>query len=161
MATLHLMCGMVGAGKTTRAKQLEAATGAVRLCPDEWIAELLADQTDRAEADRLRDTVEALQWDVAQRLLAAGADVIRENGFWGRGAREDCRDTARALGAQVCLHFLDPPEEELWRRLQERNALPETVGAYRVRREELREWITWFQKPDAAELATYDAYGAD
>ncbi|MEM7625238.1 MAG: ATP-binding protein [Planctomycetota bacterium] len=152
------MCGMAGGGKTTRARQIEAATGAVRLSPDEWIARLMADTDDRAEADRLRDTVEALQWETAQRLLAAGADVILENGFWGADERSRCRDTARALGAAVCLHFLDPPEEELWRRLQERNARL-AVGAYRVNRAELREWIGWFQKPDAAELATYDDCG--
>lgn len=55
MATLHLMCGMVGAGKMTRARQIEAATGAVRLSPDEWIARLIVDTNDWAEADRMRD----------------------------------------------------------------------------------------------------------
>ena len=34
--TLTLMVGLPGAGKTTRAKELEQATGAVRFTPDEW-----------------------------------------------------------------------------------------------------------------------------
>jgi len=159
MASLHLMCGMVGAGKTTLAKQLEADTGAVRLSPDEWIARLMANPNERAEADRLRDTVEALQWESALALLAAGGDVILENGFWGRGEREDRRDAAQKLGAQVYLHFLDPPENELWRRLVKRNATV-TTGAYRVTREELHEWIGWFQKPGPEERATFDVYRA-
>lgn len=98
-----------------------------------------------------------MQWETAQQLLTAGADVILENGFWGQGEREMLRDTARGLGAGVCLHLLDPPEEELWRRLVQRNAEIE-VGAYRVTRDELHEWIGWFQKPDATEQSTYDIY---
>jgi predicted kinase len=35
---LHLVCGMPGAGKTIQAKQLEI--GALRLCPDQWMAAL-------------------------------------------------------------------------------------------------------------------------
>ncbi len=155
MATLHLICGMAGAGKTTRAKQVEAGTGAIRFCPDEWITKLLADIDDRKENERLRDIVEAMQWELAQQLLASGLSVILENGFWGKGEREHYRDTARNLGAKVHLHFLDVPDDELWRRLSERNTdLPD--GSFTVNQDELKEWLTWFQKPDADELATYD-----
>ncbi len=155
MATLHLMCGMAGAGKTTLAKQIEAETSAIRFSPDEWIGKLLADPLDRQENERLRDPVEALQWDLAQRLLSSGLDVILENGFWGKGEREDYRDTARKLGAKVQLHYLDVPENELWRRIETRNKnLP--AGTFTVTQDELREWLTWFHKPDAEELETYD-----
>lgn len=152
-----MMCGMVGAGKTTRACEIEAETHAVRLSPDDWITRLMSNRDNRAEANRMRDQIEAIQWEVAQKLLASGADVILENGFWGKGEREERRDVARALGAKVCLHFLNPLEEELWRRLVQRNRVIE-VGAFRVTREELNEWIDWFQKPDADEIASYDAY---
>ncbi len=36
-ATAHLLHGFTGAGKTTFARQLEAETGAVRFCQDEWV----------------------------------------------------------------------------------------------------------------------------
>jgi predicted kinase len=35
MATLFLICGLPGAGKTTLAKEIELARPALRLCPDE------------------------------------------------------------------------------------------------------------------------------
>lgn len=60
MATLFLICGLPGAGKTTLAKQLENEYSAFRLCPDEWIAQILADPNDIAELDRLRSPVESL-----------------------------------------------------------------------------------------------------
>jgi predicted kinase len=45
---LYLVCGLPGAGKTTFAKQLELETGALRLCPDEWMAVLGVDLFDRS-----------------------------------------------------------------------------------------------------------------
>ncbi|MFZ0544969.1 MAG: AAA family ATPase [Candidatus Promineifilaceae bacterium] len=43
MATLILICGLPGSGKTTLARQIEQSRSALRLCPDEWIARLLKD----------------------------------------------------------------------------------------------------------------------
>ena len=39
MTTIHLICGFMGFGKTTLAKKLAEETGAVRLTPDEIMAE--------------------------------------------------------------------------------------------------------------------------
>jgi len=32
----------------------------------------------------------------------------------------------------------------------------ETVVSFQITRVDLAEWMTWFQKPDEAELKTYD-----
>jgi len=151
MTTLFLLCGLPGAGKTTLAKQLEQEQAALRLCPDEWIATLLADANDIAERDRLRDPVEALQWGLAQRALVLSTNVILENGFWSRAERASYRARAEALGAQVKLHYLDVSRAELWRRLAQRNAnLPPATFA--VTEEQLDLWLTWFEPPTADEL---------
>ena len=152
MATLMLICGLPGAGKTTLARQLEQERGALRLCPDEWIAALLRDPADTAERDRLRDPVEALQWDVARRALALGLDVVLENGFWSRAERARYRTEAAALAARVELHYLAVDRAELWRRLQLRNAaLPPATFA--VSEADLDLWISWFEPPTPEEMA--------
>jgi predicted kinase len=157
MATLHLICGMAGAGKTTLAKQLEADAGALRLCPDEWIEALVTSKADRADLDRLRTPVEELHWALAKELLGLGVSVILENGFWSRGERSEYRDTAKEIGAQVVLHFLDIPKEELWRRIQIRNAdRPE--GGFRISKADLDEWWSWFTPPDETESSLYDGF---
>ena len=40
MSTIHLMCGYIGFGKTTVAKQIEQETGARRFTPDDVMIEL-------------------------------------------------------------------------------------------------------------------------
>ena len=105
MATLYLICGLPGAGKTTLARQMEQSLPALRLSPDEWIAPLLADASDQAELDRLRAPVEAIQWNIAARALILGVDVILEWGFWARSEHQDYRARAEALGARASSHL--------------------------------------------------------
>lgn len=146
MATLFLICGLPGSGKTTLSRQLESSRQALRLCPDEWIAALLADPKDIAERDRLRDPVEKIQWEIAKRSLILGINVVLEFGFWSRAERLAFRKEAEALGARVELHYLEVSREELWNRLAQRNEnLP--PGTFRVSQAELHEYWDWFEPP--------------
>lgn len=148
---LVLLCGLPGAGKTTLARRLEEQMPALRLCPDEWMTELAVDLFDEAARERL----EGLFWGLAQRVLRLGGSVILENGFWGRAERDEKRAGARALGAAVELHYLDVPLDELWRRVELRNAQVIWKGAP-IEREQLRQWAESFQAPDSEELALFD-----
>lgn len=150
-ATLFLICGLPGSGKTTLARQLEASHQAMRLSPDEWIAEILADTTDIAELDRLRSPIESIQWDLAKRALVLGVNVILEWGFWSQAERIQYRTEAEALGAHVELSYLNVGLNELWDRLWRRNAnLP--PGAFIVTKENLEIWAKSFEPPTEEEL---------
>lgn len=154
---LHLVCGLPGAGKTTLARKLEEEHSAVRLSPDEWIEPLLADVADRAEMDRIRPTVDALQWRLAKRLLQLGSNVVMEQGFWHREERQRYCEEATALGARVALHFLEVSIPILKARILERNkALP--PGSFHVEPHELDLWNTWFTAPDEKEAQAFDAF---
>lgn len=151
MTTLFLICGLPGSGKTTLAKELERSHNALRLCPDEWITQILADPNDIPELDRLRDPVESLQWDVARRTLVLGVNVILENGFWSRKERDYFRSEAESLGADVELHYLEVDMDELWKRIAKRNAdLP--PDTFHVSRENLEEWGKSFETPSKDEM---------
>jgi predicted kinase len=145
-----MVCGLPGSGKSTVARRLERELGLVRLTPDEWILRLGGDPYD----PELRDAVEALQWGLAQRLLAIGSGVVMESGFWSRSERDAVRHRAAELGAAVELHFLDVPLEELKARLRERNEDPAT--SIHVDPEMLDEWVRSFEPPDPEELETVE-----
>jgi predicted kinase len=148
---LITFCGLPGAGKTTTAKQLEQETGAVRLNTDEWMAALDVDFFDEA----FRDKLQARLYDHGKTLLKRGQSIIVEDGHWSREERDRQREDARKLGAILELHYFDLSFDELWRRLEGRNAAG-THGTVPITKEQLLEYWPKFQKPDAAELALFD-----
>lgn len=158
---LHLMVGLPCSGKTTAARTLEAEHAVLRLTTDEWHVRLFGD--DFAEADDLDHTrhnqrhqvLEALLWDVAERALRLGVNVILDFGFWTRAEREDFRERAKRLGVGFRIHFTDAPEHVLLERLAARNAnLP--PGTFHIAESELRGWTSLFERPTAEELALKD-----
>ena len=151
MATLFLMCGLPGSGKTTLARQIERERRALRLTPDEWIVRLFGTGLTPPALDWCRDPVEALQWEVAERVLLLGLNVILDFGFWSLEEREGFRSRAAALGARSELHFLDVPQPVLSARLAARNAdLP--PGTFRVTEAQLDFWWGLFEPPAPDEL---------
>ena len=150
MATLHLMVGLPCSGKTTLARALEEKHSALRLTPDEWHVRLFGQDAEDPQHDARHSLIEALQWEIAERTLVLGTDVILDFGFWAREEREDFRGRAERLGAGSEVHFLDVPSEELFRRLALRNAEPGL--AFRIPEAMMRPWVELFQKPTSAEL---------
>ena len=152
MATLFLLSGLPGTGKTTLAKQLEQASSTVRLTPDEWLYPLLKDVTDKAELDRLRVPTEAVQWELAKKLLSLGINVILDWGFWSREQRAVYRREAEAIGAQVEFRFFEVNRDELINRLTVRN-IAAAPGTFNVTEAELDRWIPWYEPPHGDELS--------
>jgi len=150
MATLYLMVGLPCSGKTTLARTLERQYSALRLTPDEWQVRLFGQDAADPLHNARHSLIEALQWEVAERALALGTNVILDFGFWAREEREDFRSRAKQLGASSEVFFLDVPRDELLRRLAQRNAQP--GSAFHIPEEMMKPWIELFQKPDQGEL---------
>jgi predicted kinase len=145
---LIIVCGLPGSGKTTLAKALEGRHHAVRFSPDDWMEALSLDLWD---ADR-RAKIEALQWNLAQDLLARGATVIIEWGTWARSERDALRLGARALGAAVELHHVQAPADLLFERIERRAREKPPIA-----REAVSRWFEMFETPTPEEIALFDA----
>jgi len=144
---LVVLCGLPGSGKTTLAKRMASDSGAIRLCPDEWMTALEVALWD----NEARARVEALQWQLAQDLLAAGATVVIEWGVWSRAERDLVRERAHELGASVALHYLDVPIDELWTRVRNRE-VPDPP----IQRSDLEQWSHVIEAPGPDEIQLYD-----
>ncbi len=142
MATLYLMCGMPGAGKSTTAARLMAEHAALLLSPDDWIARL-APASDGHD-DTLRDRVLAQQFDEAVKALRAGQSVVWDHGCWTRAERDAVRIAAERVGAAYELWWLDTPVDEIKRRLVARNAAD---GGFVVTPEQIDAWWPQFETP--------------
>ena len=147
MANLHLICGLPGSGKTTLAARLAESGDVIWLSPDRWLRQLDLDGYDEARRGR----VERLQWALALQLLARGVDVVLDNGFWSRAERDGLRKEAAAVGAAVCLHYLDVPIDALKRRLTSRNERG-CADSFVVSPADLDQWQAVFEPPDSEEL---------
>ena len=145
---LIIICGLPGSGKTTLARVLERKRNAIRFCPDEWMHALSLDLYD----EQRRARIEALQWELAQQLLARGLVVIIEWGTWGRSERDGLRMGARQLGAAVELHYCHGDEAVLFERVQRRG-----MENPAITKEDLWRWVQAFQAPTPEEMALFDA----
>lgn len=150
-ATLMLTCGLPGAGKTALATRLAAERGALRLSKDEWLIALGSTPWDEPTRVRLEQEL----WHLARDALRLDVSVVVDFGLWARSERDAFREAARALGVGVELHYLDVPIDELWRRIDARNAAP-PWASYPITRAHLEAWAASFQAPDAAELDLFD-----
>lgn len=148
---LILTCGLPGAGKTTLARQLAEDRPAVRLTTDEWLWALGSSPWDAPTQAKVEHELVQL----AQQILRLGPSVVLDFGLWSRAERDQMRSVARGLGVGVELHVLELPVDELWRRIEARNAEP-PWDRRPIRRADLDDWVPLFEVPDAIERALFD-----
>jgi predicted kinase len=152
--TIFLIVGLPGAGKTTRARELESQLSALRLTPDDWqMAVFDADGPSRwrsPERAAHRDRIEGKLIEVGLRAAVLGVEVVLDFGFWGTDERSALRSIAHALGVPTQVVYLPIGYDEQRRRITERSGRDR--GQFEMTDAELRLWHTRFQAPDAEEL---------
>src|SRR4051812_33435803 len=150
-ATVYLIVGPPGAGKTTRAKQLEVDESALRLTPDEWQISIFAGQNPLDK----RDIIEGELVRVGMRAAQLGANVVLDFGFWAQDERSALRWIAGTVGARSRVVYLPIDPDAQRRRVAARFA--HTPGqTFPISDAELAQWRANFQPPDDDELNSTD-----
>jgi|SRR5262252_361848 len=125
MATVHLICGQLGAGKTVRAREVAGRAGGVRFSLDEWIMGMFGSEAPEPMtlewwSDRA-GRCERRIWQLCEDLLMHGLDVVLDFGFPTRAMRDRYRQLARAVSAPVKIHVVTADRELRRERVQRRN----------------------------------------
>lgn len=150
-ARISLLCGKTGSGKSTYARQLEAA-GAMRFSTDEWMIRLFGHHMPRELFTERLATCERMVLELAAQLAVRGVDSVIDHGFWRRAGRDAARALLAQAPAEVELVYFDIPDAVLERRLHARNAaLPE--GTFEITAEMFDQFSSWFEAPAPDEHA--------
>jgi len=147
---LYLVCGLPGAGKTTRSQQIVAQVGAVHLCADEWVEGLGMSLVDFEFRVKLQHCLLAH----AGTLLRSQLPVVIEFGSWSAAEREAIRQVAVRERSRTELHFLKAPLDELVRRVRARGGPYAEALASDVLLRDAEQ----FQEPGLEEIARFDRY---
>jgi len=146
-ATMLLIVGLPGAGKTTRAKELAAAHRALRLTPDEWMIPLFGEPM----ADGKRFVLEGRLITIALQALRLGTSVVLDYGLWGRDERSALRWLARSVRASCQVVYLPVEKDVQLARIARRQATT-PHRTFPMTEADVDTWREQFQVPDAAEL---------
>lgn len=151
IATLHLLCGKVAAGKTTLARRLAEQHRALLISEDLWLSRLYPVEIRSFDdyllhARRLREVVGPHVRD----LLAHGQSVVLDFPMNVPSARAWARGVFEAAGADHRLHHVKASDPLCLRQLARRNReLPE--GSVVVSVEQFEAITAMFREPTADE----------
>ncbi|SUS05889.1 putative kinase [uncultured Defluviicoccus sp.] len=158
--TLHFFCGKAGAGKSTRAKAIAAAQGALLLSEDVWLSRLYGDQIVVFDdyircSQKLLNVVKPLVADV----LRLGQSVVMDFPANTRRRRSGFRSVFEDAGANHVLHVLQTPDALCLERIRQRNReMPE--GASQLTEADYWHVTSFFEAPDDAEGFNMQVYAA-
>jgi len=151
LGTLYFFCGKMGAGKSTKAKQLAIDKHALLLSEDEWLASLYPNQIESFE-DYLKYSaqIKPLVKKHVQNILSVDTDVVMDFPANTQKQRKWFLDIVLDVNASHQLIFLNLNNEQCLRQIaQRRNEQPERAA---FDTEAMFIHVTnYFETPDASE----------
>ena len=144
--TCYLICGFLGAGKTTYSKKLASTTNAIHLNADEWCMKLFAkDEYEKNWEVCFLKTMEHL-WARAKEYAQQQKSVIFDIGFWNKPSRIEAKEKASRMGFLPVIHYVYAPDNILKERISKRQG---AIAEHNLKHfDEIKQL---FEEPDETE----------
>ena len=156
-ATLNVIYGPSGAGKTTYANAFARREHAVAFILDEWMARLFGpDIPAQVEYPWLVERVgrcEAQIWSTVAAVMAAGTSVILDLGLMRKADRDRIREIAEAVELPLQWHYVTADQAARRARVAERTQVHGKSFALQVTPDMFEFVEGVFEAPSPEELA--------
>jgi len=143
----YVICGFIGAGKTTFARKLEKETKAIRITKDEWIIKIFGNKiTSDKNFERYDKNITELATDIAFEILKSGGDVIIDEGFWVKSQRDDIKKKILNIGAKPMLYYVECSVEKMRERVVNRSKTP-PLDSFEINEEMFDKYLKYWEPP--------------
>jgi len=147
----YVLCGFIGAGKTTFARKLENETKAIRITKDEWMIRIFGNRIASDKNFEVYDKkVTELATEIAFNILKSGKDVILDEGFWAKSQRDDIKKKILQVGAKPIFYYVECPIVEMKERVIARSKYP-PIDSFEINEEMFDNYIKYWEPPTAEE----------
>jgi predicted kinase len=153
---VHLICGGVGAGKSTYAIALSRRTGGVLFSMDEWMTNLFHPDLPPSHGfewalDRML-RCEKQMWAIADPIIAGGLSVVFDVGLPRLEDRDRWRRRAGTTAGSPRLHYLDVDVDTRRDRVRRRTVDRGPTYSFDVTAAMFDHMEGWFEPPTDDEL---------
>ena len=121
--TIYLICGFLGAGKTTYSQKLANSTNSIHLNPDEWCMKLFSKNEYETNWDECFKYSVNYLWQKANEYALQNKNVIFDMGFWNKKDRLAAYKKAFDMGFQPVFCYVYAPDDVMIKRLSQRKGL--------------------------------------
>lgn len=147
----YVICGFIGAGKTTFARKLEKQTGAIRITKDEWIIKIFGNKiTSDKNFEVFDKNITKLATDIAFKILKAGSDVIIDEGFWVKSQRNDIKKKILQIGAKPIFYYVECSINKMKERVINRSKNP-SIDSFEINEEMFDKYLKYWEPPKKEE----------
>jgi len=160
---IHLVCGPIGAGKTTYANEIATKHSAIRFSEDEWLSKLFVPDAPEGLLSESMQVVGAWAtekylrcrgqiWLIAQQLLSKNVSIVLDGAAANKEQRDLIRKKALAHNVGFQLHYVTSDAETRKKRVFERNKNQGSTYSLEVTPDMFAHTENYFEPPQGEEL---------
>lgn len=160
---IHLICGPIGAGKTTYAHKVAIKYNAVRFSEDEWLSKLFVPdapegllsepmQVVGAWANEKYQRCRGQIWIISKQLLDQNVSIVLDGAAANKEQRDAIRKKALDHNVQFQLHYVTSDHKTREKRVFERNKEQGDTFSLEVTPDMFAHTESFFEAPEGEEL---------